>query len=132
MSVENFILTFNPFLFEPIAGLKGARAISFVPVLGIVLWARWRRFDPWVTWEWASTLWLAFSPVIDPWYLIWGLPVWVLRGRWYGLCAATVIPFSYLFYVDGTDPATIRRCAWLAVSIVGLCEIVYDRMRHGR
>lgn len=69
---------------------------------------------------------LFFSPVVNPWYLLWLLPIWTLRGRAYGLAATVAVVPSYLFYVQNSDPSSIRHVGLLLV----LLSLVFDFLRQ--
>lgn len=98
-------------------GRAVADLVALAATLTVVTWVAW-RFEP--TWDglivgsqWILATYLLMSPTVMPWYLLWALPLWVLRPgiTWPSLTALSLL--SYLVYIDG-----VERGAWLAVEFV--------------
>ncbi len=76
----------------------------------------WRPRNPVDTlargWRWLEVL-LVLSPVVDPWYLPWGLAITTLRGSLAWPLLAALIPAAYLGYSFEGHSLGLRLVVWL-------------------
>ncbi len=97
---------FNPLLYRlleqltPVAATRAAAGLCLLIALGI-LWWRWLRQGVHGTGavppvDTALLLLLLFSPVVNPWYWLWALPVAVYRGQPLIVGLAAVGALSYV------------------------------------
>jgi hypothetical protein len=88
---------FNSFFYAVLkSAFSAGSAALLAPTLFVVscaaIW-RWRRdsFRPAVL----LLLLFAFSPVVNPWYLLALAPFVAIEGSWWGVIALTTVLFSY-------------------------------------
>jgi alpha-1,6-mannosyltransferase len=138
---------FNAALHAPLAawlGDKLARATGAVLVMLIVVTLSWRaRSDP----EGAQTLpplhivfgvLLLFSPVINPWYLLWLLPFAVGRGLCWPWVASLAVLLAYVTPLNLGDesgaafamPAWARAVEWSAIAMAIGFDVYRARRHH--
>ncbi len=94
---------FNPLLYRLVEGLvpaSAARAWAAAFILGaiaVLVW-RWRTTRPGAPPPLdAALLWLLlFSPVLNPWYWLWVLPLALLRGQGWLAAAVLAAPLAHL------------------------------------
>ncbi len=93
---------FNALLFQPVATYFGGPAAR---IICLALFAAW-YFSYFMRWrksneigiphgEWVFGMFLLFSPVVNPWYLIWLLPFAVMRPPIWAWASTIAVVFSY-------------------------------------
>ncbi len=97
---------YNPLLFRvvelivPFAYARGAAALMIVAAIAVLVW-RWRT-QPQAQAMSAppldmALLWLILlSPVVNPWYWLWLLPLSLMMGQGWLAVAASAMPVAYL------------------------------------
>ena len=94
---------FNPLIFrfvELISNASLARPIGGLCVICLVFVMAWNanrtRQSPWQYWDLAVLALLSFSPVVNPWYWLWVLPLAILSKRITVPTMALVTSLAYL------------------------------------
>lgn len=116
------------------AGFEGralADAISLTATLITVAVATWRCPPTWqgllTGSRWILAIYLLMSPTVMPWYLLWALPLWVMRPgvTWPTLTWLSLL--SYLVYIDG-----VEHSHWLNVEFTLFFAVVLWSYGHRR
>lgn len=98
-----------------------ARAAAAVPVLAVVAYATWRRFEVERALLWIIGAGLLLSPTVHPWYVLWVLPMAALAGYRPFLLLSGLTFLGYwglaAYRVAGVwpEPAWTRLVMWLPV-----------------
>lgn len=112
-------------------GRTVADLVALGTTLGVVTAVTWRTKTTWqgliAGCQWILATYLLMSPTVMPWYLLWILPLWVLRPgiTWPTLTALSLL--SYLVYIDG-----IERGQWLALEFSLFFALVLWAWRRRR
>lgn len=133
---------FNSFGYALIAALfpdSLARTVSTISasVLVLVLFLDWRRDTarP-IPGDLAVAGFLFFSPVINPWYLLWLAPFVAMRPSIWGVTVLAAVPLSYLHGLHVPEwnlppyehPAAVRMFEWGLVT----CAVLLSAARTRR
>jgi hypothetical protein len=111
----------------------GGRLLLVVALAGAAA-ALWKRFDGlgrgWLVLE----LLLVLSPVVDPWYVAWGLAAGAVRGSVAWPVFALLVPVSYFGLTAEGHPWGLRILAWGPFLLLWCRELLSpSRTRtHGR
>jgi hypothetical protein len=106
---------FNPLMYRwleavlPVAMLRaGAALLVLLCVTGVLLW--WRRGGQtqngraaWPPLDLALMALLVWSPVVNPWYWLWALPLAILRGNLAVMAVAAAAAVSYINSTASTN-----------------------------
>lgn len=98
-----------------------ARVAAAVPVLVVVAYATWRRFEVERALLWIIGAGLLLSPTVHPWYVLWVLPMAALAGYRPFLLLSGLMFLGYwglaAYTVGGVwpEPAWTRLVMWLPV-----------------
>ena len=111
-----------------------ARVAAAVPVLAVVAYVTWRRFEVERALLWIIGAGLLLSPTVHPWYVLWVLPMAALAGYRPFLLLSGLVFLGYwglaAYTVSGVwpEPAWTRLVMWLPVWVM----IAWDsRARDG-
>ncbi|MFN0068473.1 MAG: hypothetical protein ACKVYV_12655, partial [Limisphaerales bacterium] len=88
-------------LVQALAGTPAARAVSAAGMLAVWAWMCRRAFGGTgaaLTVPWVVAGWLVFSPVVNPWYVLWLLPWVALRWTSVGLTALGAVTVAHVTY----------------------------------
>ena len=112
---------FNPSLFALFAlafGDAGARLACGALLLGVCAWLVLRKDagSPSHRGDWVFGAWLACSPVVNPWYLLWLLPFAAIRPSRWAWTASVAVLLAYatglqLMVLEG-QPFDLPAWAW--------------------
>lgn len=98
-----------------------ARVAVAVPVLAVVAYATWRRFEVERALLWIIGAGLLLSPTVHPWYVLWVLPMAALTRNRPFLLLSGLVFLGYwglaAYTADGVwpEPAWTRFVIWLPV-----------------
>lgn len=75
---------------------------------------------------------LIFSPVVDPWYLLWVAPLLVFRPNMAWLYLLGAVEWSYAYYPQQDFPVWTRPAQFVPFVLILYGEFVWRRARAGR
>ena len=109
---------FNPSLFAGLAFALGdlpARLAAGAALAGLAGWLAWRRRAEPPRCDWLFGAWLALSPVVNPWYLLWLLPFAVVHpSRWaWTASAAVLLAYVTALQLGALDMQPYALPAWV-------------------
>lgn len=130
---------FNPSVFALFAlplGDAGARLASGALLLGVCVWLMFRQRGSSASQrgDWLFGAWLACSPVVNPWYLLWLLPFAAIHPSRWAWTASVAVLLAYatglqLMVLDG-EPFALPVWVWaLEYGAIGVAASV-DVLRH--
>lgn len=96
-----------------------ARALAGVVVVGVIGWTAWRSFELDRALLWVLGTGIILTPTLHPWYVLWILPMAILRGSraWLLLSGLAFIGYfglgSYQDTGQWAQPGIVRAALWL-------------------
>lgn len=109
---------------------QGGRWLLLSVLLTLALVSRfWRRHGEEATvlggWRWVEVL-LVLSPVVDPWYVPWGLAAGALRGSLAWPLFAALVPVAHFGFSHEGHPWLLRLVVWVPFLV-----LLAREQRHG-
>ena len=105
-----------------------ARRLAAVIVLGVIGWTAWKAMELDRALLWILGAGMIFTPTLHPWYVLWMLPMAVLRQSrpWLLLSGLAFTGYfglgSYQNTGEWAQPLLARAVLWLPFFVLMLCE----------